>query len=40
MGKVSTEKMRILRFFCLGVSADPRDKTFIDETLQLRTRNF
>ena len=40
MGKVSTKKMAVLRFFCFGVSPDPGEETFIDEKLTLRTRNF
>ena len=40
MGKVSTGQMPALRYFCLGISPDPREEQFIDDKLILRVRNF
>ena len=40
MGKVSSRQMKTLIFFCLGISPDPREKTFIDDKFVLRIRGF
>ena len=40
LGKVSTEKMKELRFFCMGVSPDLREEIFIDNNFILRIRDF
>ena len=40
MGKVSTGQMPVLKFFCRGVSPDPREEQYIDNKLILRIRNF
>ena len=40
MGKVSTAQMPVLKYFCLGISPNPMEETFIDDKLILRMKNF
>ena len=40
MGKVSSEKLHNLTFFCLGISPDPREDVFIDDKFIMRIRGF
>ena len=40
MGKVSSEKMKALTFFCYGVSPSPLDNQYIDENFIYRFKNF
>ena len=36
MGKVSTEKIKALTFFCYGISPSPLDNSFIDENFNYK----
>ena len=40
MGKVSTEKMKTLVFFCYGISPSSNSNSYVDENFIYRIKNF